>query len=61
MVAWRMTLNTPQYPDGRDVILISNDITYQIGSFGPNEDILFQVTKMSITHVYLCVTSCVPV
>ena len=38
-----MTLNTPQYPNGRDVILISNDITYQIGSFGPNEDTLFQV------------------
>ena len=38
-----MTLNTPQYPDGRDVIVISNDITYQIGSFGPNEDILFKV------------------
>ena len=38
-----MTLNTPQYPDGREVILICNDITYQIGSFGPNEDNLFKV------------------
>lgn len=47
-----MTLNTPQYPDGRDVIVISNDITYQIGSFGPNEDILFQVC-MNV-HTYLC-------
>jgi len=36
-------MNTPQYPNGRDVILISNDITYQIGSFGPKEDLLFQV------------------
>lgn len=36
-----MTLHTPEYPDGRDAIVICNDITYQIGSFGPLEDILF--------------------
>lgn len=51
-----MTLNTPQYPEGRDVILISNDITYQIGSFGPSEDILFKVffTNMNRHIVSLC-------
>ena len=37
-------LRTPQYPDGREVILIANDITHQIGSFGPPEDQLFQVS-----------------
>nr|XP_056721571.1 acetyl-CoA carboxylase 1 isoform X1 [Euleptes europaea] len=41
MVAWRMTLKTPEYPEGRDIIVISNDITYRIGSFGPQEDLLF--------------------
>ncbi|XP_015683544.1 acetyl-CoA carboxylase-like [Protobothrops mucrosquamatus] len=41
MVAWRMTLKSPEYPDGRDVVVISNDITYKIGSFGPQEDLLF--------------------
>ncbi|XP_044017806.1 acetyl-CoA carboxylase isoform X2 [Aphidius gifuensis] len=41
MVAWRMTLYTPEYPDGRDIILIANDITYLIGSFGMKEDIVF--------------------
>ena len=41
MVAWKMTLHTPEYPDGRDIIVICNDITHQIGSFGPREDILF--------------------
>ncbi|XP_077168889.1 acetyl-CoA carboxylase 1 isoform X2 [Paroedura picta] len=41
MVAWRMTLKTPEYPEGRDVIVISNDITYWIGSFGPQEDLLY--------------------
>lgn len=55
-----MTLNTPQYPDGRDVILISNDITYQIGSFGPNEDILFQVlTKIMYIGVLHIMCACV--
>ncbi|CAB4070280.1 ACACA [Lepeophtheirus salmonis] len=39
MVAWRMTLKTPEYPtEGRDIIVIANDITHQIGSFGPKED-----------------------
>lgn len=38
MVAWRLTLFTPEYPDGRDIIVIANDITYMIGSFGPRED-----------------------
>ena len=43
MVAWRMTLRTPQYPDGRHLIVIANDITHKIGSFGPREDVLFLV------------------
>lgn len=41
MVAWKMTLKTPEYPEGRDIIVIGNDITYRIGSFGPQEDLLF--------------------
>ncbi|XP_063700172.1 acetyl-CoA carboxylase isoform X3 [Culicoides brevitarsis] len=41
MVAWRMVLATPEFPDGRELILISNDLTYVIGSFGPKEDLLF--------------------
>ena len=44
MVAWRMTLKTPEFPDGRDVIVIANDITHLIGSFGPKEDQLFLVS-----------------
>uniref|UniRef100_A0A674K9S8 acetyl-CoA carboxylase n=1 Tax=Terrapene triunguis TaxID=2587831 RepID=A0A674K9S8_9SAUR len=41
MVAFKMKLKTPEYPKGRDIIVISNDITYKIGSFGPEEDLLF--------------------
>ncbi|KAB1266555.1 Acetyl-CoA carboxylase 1 [Camelus dromedarius] len=36
-----MTLKSPEYPEGRDIIVIGNDITYRIGSFGPQEDLLF--------------------
>lgn len=41
MVAWRIVLSTPEYPEGREMILIANDLTYLIGSFGPKEDMLF--------------------
>ncbi|XP_042297368.1 acetyl-CoA carboxylase 2 [Sceloporus undulatus] len=41
MVAFKMKLKTPEYPKGRDVVVIINDITYKIGSFGPKEDLLF--------------------
>lgn len=41
MVAWRLVLATPEYPEGREMILIANDLTYLIGSFGPREDLLF--------------------
>ncbi|XP_072839289.2 acetyl-CoA carboxylase 2 isoform X2 [Pogona vitticeps] len=41
MVAFKMKLKTPEYPKGREIVVISNDITYKIGSFGPEEDLLF--------------------
>lgn len=41
MVAWRLKLATPEYPDGREMILIANDLTFLIGSFGVREDMLF--------------------
>lgn len=31
MVAWLVTLRTPEYPDGRQLVLIANDITHQVG------------------------------
>lgn len=41
MVAWRIELLTPEYPEGREIVLIANDVTLQAGSFGPVEDQLF--------------------
>jgi acetyl-CoA carboxylase/biotin carboxylase 1 len=62
MIAWRLTLYTPEYPDGRDVILIANDLTYCIGSFGPKEDLVFyRASKMArqlgIPRIYFAANS----
>ncbi|WWD21283.1 hypothetical protein CI109_105767 [Kwoniella shandongensis] len=50
MVAWVFTLRTPEYPKGRQVVVISNDITYQIGSFGPIEDEYFYKATQYARH-----------
>jgi len=42
VVVWLCTLLTPEYPEGRDVIIIGNDVTIKAGSFGVLEDVLFQ-------------------
>lgn len=41
MVVWDVDMRTPEYPKGRRLILLANDITYNIGSFGPIEDEVF--------------------
>uniref|UniRef100_A0A1B6DY08 Uncharacterized protein n=1 Tax=Clastoptera arizonana TaxID=38151 RepID=A0A1B6DY08_9HEMI len=62
MVAWKMTLCTPEYPDGRDIIVIANDITFLIGSFGPKEDTVFCLAselarKLKIPRIYISANS----
>lgn len=62
MVAWVYTMKTPEYPKGRRVVVISNDITYQIGSFGPIEDEYFYkatqyARKRGIPRIYLSANS----
>ena len=62
MVAWVFTLKTPEFPDGRKVVVVSNDITYKIGSFGPIEDQFFYlVTKYAranrLPRIYLSANS----
>ncbi len=49
-------------PDGRDIIVISNDITLSIGSFGPKEDMLFQraselARRLKLPRIYLAANS----
>jgi acetyl-CoA carboxylase/biotin carboxylase 1 len=41
MLAWSVTMKTPAYPQGREVIVIANDVTIQSGSFGVDEDEFF--------------------
>lgn len=62
MVAWRLTLYTPEFPSGRDVILIANDLTYCIGSFGPKEDLVFfraseRARQLGIPRIYFSANS----
>ena len=62
MIAWICTAKTPEYPKGRRFIVIANDITFKIGSFGPVEDRYFhKVTqlaqKLGIPRVYLSANS----
>ncbi|XP_029040281.1 acetyl-CoA carboxylase isoform X7 [Osmia bicornis bicornis] len=63
MVAWRLRLYTPEYPEsGRDVILIANDLTHLIGSFGIKEDLVFcraseRARQLGIPRIYFSANS----
>ena len=62
MVGWMVTAKTPEYPKGRRFIIIANDITFKIGSFGPLEDRYFHkctelARKLGIPRVYLSANS----
>lgn len=41
MVAWLAKYSLPQYPNGREFVLIGNDLDYETGTFGVAEDKLF--------------------
>ena len=62
MVAWRLTLFTPECPDGRDMVIIANDITVKAGSFGTAEDKLFEkasayARERGIPRLYIAANS----
>ncbi|KAI3081075.1 hypothetical protein CBS147353_3191 [Aspergillus niger] len=62
MVGWIVTARTPEYPRGRRFIIVANDITFQIGSFGPAEDKFFHkctelARKLGIPRIYLSANS----
>jgi acetyl-CoA carboxylase carboxyltransferase component len=62
VVAWKMTMKTPEYPDGRDIIVIANDITYLIGSFGVAEHELYKQAsvlsrQLGIPRLYIAANS----
>jgi acetyl-CoA carboxylase / biotin carboxylase 1 len=62
MVGWIVTAKTPEYPEGRRIVIIANDITFNIGSFGPQEDKFFQkcselARRLGIPRIYLSANS----
>lgn len=62
MVAWLLTLSTPECPHGRQVVALANDITFAAGAFGPAEDAMFRAaTDYSLDEklplVYLAANS----
>ncbi|KAF8636390.1 hypothetical protein AX17_003572 [Amanita inopinata Kibby_2008] len=62
MVAWVFTIRTPEYPLGRKLVVVANDITYKIGSFGPVEDQFFYLVtqyarEQGLPRVYLSANS----
>lgn len=62
MVGWIITAKTPEYPRGRRFVIVANDITFKIGSFGPKEDqFFFKCTelarKLGIPRIYLSANS----
>ncbi|CAL1390379.1 unnamed protein product [Linum trigynum] len=62
MVAWSMEMSTPEFPSGRTIILVANDVTFKAGSFGPKEDSFFAaVTDLACSKklplIYLAANS----
>lgn len=62
MVGWIFTIYTPECPNGRRVVVLANDITFKIGSFGPEEDFFFyKVTQLArqlgLPRIYLSANS----
>lgn len=62
MVGWLITMKTPECRQGRQIVLISNDITFQAGSFGTREDFFFAsatqfARRLQIPRLYLAANS----
>jgi acetyl-CoA carboxylase/biotin carboxylase 1 len=62
IVAWSMKLSTPEFPSGREIVVVANDVTFKAGSFGPREDAFFDaVTNLACERklplIYLAATA----
>ncbi|PRQ21506.1 putative ligase [Rosa chinensis] len=62
MIAWFMEMSTPEFPSGRRILVVANDVTYKAGSFGPREDaFFFAVTELACAEklplIYLAANS----
>lgn len=62
MVAWIARYISPQYPNGREFVLIGNDLDFETGTFGVAEDKLFfyasEYARISgVARVYIAANS----
>ncbi len=62
MIVWLVTMRTPEYPLGRQIVLIANDITFNSGSFGTRESAIFSLAteyarKRGIPRLFLAANS----
>lgn len=62
MVAWTMEMLTPEFPSGRTIVVVANDVTFRAGSFGPREDAFFQAAtelacQRKLPLIYLAANS----
>lgn len=62
MVAWCMEMSTPEFPGGRTILVVANDVTHNAGSFGTREDAFFaSVTDLAcqkkLPLIYLAANS----
>jgi len=62
MVAFLCTLKSPEYPSGRNIIIVANDVTLKSGSFGTVEDDVFHkaselARKRGIPRIYIACNS----
>ncbi|CBJ32783.1 Acetyl-CoA carboxylase [Ectocarpus siliculosus] len=58
MLAWHVMMRTPEYPEGREIVIIANDVTFQSGSFGVAEDDFFLAAseyarKLGLPRIYI--------
>lgn len=58
MVVWYIVMRTPEYPEGRPLIVVANDVTHNAGSFGPCEDLVFYraselARRLGIPRIFL--------
>ena len=62
MVAWEVTMRTPECPGGRSIIVVANDVTHGAGAFSPREGSMFRLAvetaiARGIPVVYLAANS----
>ncbi|XP_038715965.1 acetyl-CoA carboxylase 1-like [Tripterygium wilfordii] len=62
MVAFCVEISTPEFPSGRTILIVANDVTFKAGSFGPREDAFFlEVTNLACSKklplIYLAANS----